>query len=157
MSTKGDRAAIIAPPPLFALICIGLAFLAWHYKPLPLFASRSWLQIVLGAVVVIISIAMVASARRMFVAHGTYLNPYKPTQAIVTTGLYRFSRNPIYIAFVVFTLSFTFFANDLWFVIFAVVLFFPLHFGVVKREEVYLEAKFGDSYRDYCRKVRRWL
>ena len=125
--------------------------------PLPLFSSRTPLLEVVGALFILLSIAVIASARRIFVAHGTHLNPYKPTQAIVTTGLYRFSRNPIYIAFVVFTLSFTFFANSLWFVIFAVVLFFLLHFGVVKREEVYLKAKFGDSYVDYCRQVKRWL
>jgi protein-S-isoprenylcysteine O-methyltransferase Ste14 len=154
---KADRAAIIAPPPLLALGCIGVAYLARHYKSLSLFSSRSSLQLVAGAVLVLFSIAIVASARRVFMAHATNLNPYKPTKAVVTTGVYRFSRNPIYVAFLIFVLSFTFFANSLWFVVLDVLLFFLLHFGVVKREEVYLEAKFGDSYLDYCRQVKRWL
>lgn len=157
MSTKADRAAIIAPPPLLAVFCIALAFLVRHYKPLPLFSSRGLLPVGVGGVLIILSIAVVASARRSFIAHGTHLNPYTPTKAIVTTGVYRFSRNPIYIAFFIFVLSFTFFANSLWFVVFDVLLFFLLHFGVVKREESYLEAKFGDSYREYTRRVRRWI
>ena len=152
-----DRARIIAPPPLLAVICIGLGYLVNHFKPLPLFPIRTVLHIIIGVIMVIVSIAIIASARRIFVAHGTHLNPYTPTKALVSDGIYRISRNPIYIAFIIFVLAFTFFANSLWFVVFDVLLFVLLHFGVVKREEAYLEQKFGDSYREYCARVRRWI
>jgi len=152
-----DRARIIAPPPLIGLTCILLAFLAHHFKPLPIFQTRSAFQIAAGILLIVIAIAIVASARSIFAAHGTHLNPYRPTEAIVTTGVYRFTRNPIYIAFLLVLPAVGLFANSFWFLIFTVLLGFILHFGVVKREETYLEDKFGDAYRDYCRRVRRWI
>jgi protein-S-isoprenylcysteine O-methyltransferase Ste14 len=156
-NAKSDRARIIAPPPLFALVCIAAGFLAERFKPFWLFSTPSVLEVIVGAVLVVFSIAIIASARHIFLAHGTHLNPYKPTTAVVTTGIYRFSRNPIYFAFLIFVLAFAFFANSLWFVVFDALLFVLLHFGVVKREEAYLEQKFGDSYREYCGRVRRWI
>lgn len=154
---KTDRAAIIAPPPLLALGCIGVAFLARHYKPLPLFWSHSRLQVIIGAVLVLFSIAIIVAARGSFITHGTHPNPYRPTQAVVTTGVYQFSRNPIYVAFLIFVLAFTFLANSLWFVVLDVLLFLLLRFGVVKPEEAYLQQKFGAVYREYNSRVRRWL
>jgi protein-S-isoprenylcysteine O-methyltransferase Ste14 len=91
------------------------------------------------------------------IAHGTHPSPYRPTAAIVTTGVYRFTRNPIYVAFLLVVLAFGLFANSWWFVVFGGLLFFLLDFGVVKREESYLLEKFGDPYRQYCRQVRRWI
>ena len=100
---------------------------------------------------------IVLSARRVFVAHGTHLNPYKPTSAVVVTGIYRFSRNPIYIAFLLLLPAFALFANSLWFVLLVPVLLLFLDFGIVRREEDYLLKKFGDPYREYCVRVRRWI
>ena len=157
MNVKRDRAPIIAPPPLLGLACIALAFLARHFKPLPLFATKCGLQIAIGTVLIAFSVTIVTSAVRIFIAHGPHPSPYRPTAAIVTTGVYRFSRNPIYVAFLLVVLAFGLFANSWWFVVFGGLLFFLLDFGVVKREESYLLEKFGDPYRQYCRQVRRWI
>ena len=157
MNAKRDRAPIIAPPPLLGLVCIGLGFLAEHFKPWPLFPAKSVVQLFLGAVLILVSVGVIASARRIFIAHGTHLNPYRPTKAVVVTGVYRFSRNPIYIAFILIVLAFALFVNSLWFVFPAGLLFILLHFGVVKREETYLAEKFGDTYKEYCRRVHRWI
>lgn len=157
MDPTPDRAPIIAPPPLLGLACIGMAFLAEHFKPLPIFETKGTLPVVFGALLIVISAAIIISARSVFIAHDTYLNPYRPTNAVVVTGVYRFSRNPIYIAFLFVVLAFALFANSFWFVLFDAILFVMLHFGVVKREEAYLSGKFGDSYNEYRCLVRRWL
>ena len=155
---KPDRAPIIAPPPLIALICIILGFLAKRFvAPLPLLAAKSNLQVSIGAALVAFAIVIVASCRRAFVEHGTHPNPYSPTKAIVTTSVYGVSRNPIYIAFLIIVLAFTLFTNSWWFIGSAVLTFILLHFGVVKREEKYLQGKFGAEYADYCQRVRRWI
>ena len=73
------------------------------------------------------------------------------------SGVFSVSRNPIYVAFLLFVLAFALLANSLWFVISACVLLLVLHFGVVKQEERYLREKFGDSYEQYCSRVRRWI
>jgi protein-S-isoprenylcysteine O-methyltransferase Ste14 len=157
MNSKLDRAKIIAPPPLLGVACIALAFLARHYKPLPLFTNAGPLQIGLGVGLCLLAAIIIFIARRQMVAQGTHPNPYRPTHSIVVTNIYRFSRNPIYIAFLLVVLAFAFFANSLWFIVMDGILFCLLHFGVVKREENYLSQKFGDAYKEYCRQVRRWI
>jgi protein-S-isoprenylcysteine O-methyltransferase Ste14 len=157
MKAASDRAKIIAPPPLLALGCIGLGFLARHFCPLYLFKVTHPLQVGIGVLMMASSICIIALARRSFIAHGTHPNPYRPTKALVVTGVHSFSRNPIYVAFLLFVLSFTLFANSFWFVISAGVLLVFLHFGVVTREEIYLRQKFGESYEQYCSRVRRWM
>jgi protein-S-isoprenylcysteine O-methyltransferase Ste14 len=155
---KPDRAPIIAPPPLIAVICIILGFLAKSFaSALPLFATKSNLQIGAGVVMVIFATMIVALCRRAFIQHGTHPNPYTPTKAIVTTGIYGLSRNPIYIAFLVIVLAFTLFANSWWFLGSAALAFILLQFGVVNREEKYLREKFGAEYGDYCQRVRPWI
>jgi protein-S-isoprenylcysteine O-methyltransferase Ste14 len=157
MNVKPDRAPIIAPPPLLGLVCIALAFWAKHFKTFPLFETKSSFQVVVGALLIVFSVAIVLSARQVFIAHGTHPNPYRPTNAIVTRGVYRFSRNPIYVAFLLIVLAFALLANSWWFVVVDGMFLLLLHFGVVKHEESYLLEKFGDPYRQYCREVRRWV
>ena len=157
MISETDRARIIAPPPLLALLCIALGFVARHFKALPLFHVKNAFQVVIGCFMIVIAAAIIIFARRVFIAHGTHPNPYRPTNAVVTTGVYGFSRNPIYLAFLLVVFAFVFFANSLWFIVMAVILFVALHAGVVKQEEKYLSQKFGDSYVEYCRQVRRWI
>lgn len=157
MNAAPDRARIIAPPPLMGLACIVLGFVARHFLPLRLSVRQNPIQLGIGIFMVAAAVCAIALARRAFIAHGTHPNPYRSTKALVEAGPFGFSRNPIYIAFLVLVLSFTLLANSLWFVIAAVVLFFILHFGVVKREETYLRTKFGSSYEQYFSRVRRWI
>ena len=157
MSNQPDRAKIIAPPPLLAVVCIGLAFLARHFNRLAIFHSGGALRIALGVICFVGAVTIVFIARRQMVAIGTHPNPYRPTMAITTTGLYRFSRNPIYIAFLLVLIAFAFWGNSWWFVVADALLFFLLQVGVVRREESYLSEKFGDTYLAYCTQVRRWI
>lgn len=148
----------MAPPPLIVLACIALGFLAKHFfSPLSIFGAKNNLQISIGAGLVAFAIVIVASCRRAFIDRGTHLNPYTPTKAIVTAGMYGLSRNPIYIAFLIITLAFALFTNSWWFIGSAALAFLLLHFGVVKREEKYLHEKFGAEYDGYCQRVRRWI
>ena len=76
---------------------------------------------------------------------------------MVTDGPYRATRNPIYVAFMLAILGLACALDNPWCVILLPVLIVVLDVGVVRREERYLEAKFGDAYRTYCAHVRRWL
>lgn len=157
MNDKPDRAAVIAPPPLLMALCIAAGFVAEYFKHLPLFPVVHpflWpLCITLFAIAAIILFAAI----RELIRHKTHPSPYKPTTAIVVGGIYSFTRNPIYIAFLFIVLAFAVGANSAWLFLSALTLFFVLHFGVVKREEQYLSAKFGSTYDDYRRRVRRWI
>jgi protein-S-isoprenylcysteine O-methyltransferase Ste14 len=87
----------------------------------------------------------------------TNVCPRKPTKSITAKGPFRFSRNPVYLGFSVAMIGVVFVWNTAWGVLTLVPLLLAMHFGVVLREERYLERKFGDEYREYCTKVRRYL
>ena len=96
------------------------------------------------------------SARTFRKAH-TGLLTNEPASAIVTTGPYGVSRNPIYVGIFLGLIGFAVGFNTLWFLAVLVVMYFVIRFGVVAREETYLESKFGARYLDYKTRVRRWL
>ncbi len=157
MNDERDHAPIIAPPPLLMALCIGVGFVARHFKRLPLFPEDHPLRRPIYIALFTIAVTILAAAIGQFISHKTHPSPYKPTAAVVVVGVYSFTRNPIYVAFLLTVLGFAVAANSAWFLLSAVALFVLLHFGVVKREEHYLSAKFGSSYDDYRGRVRRWL
>ncbi len=88
---------------------------------------------------------------------GASIPTSKSTDVIVVRGPYRFSRNPIYLAMVFLQLGIGVWANSLWFFVLAVICVPLFAWGVISREERYLERKFGDGYLTYKARVRRWL
>lgn len=151
-----DRAGVIAPPPLIYLggILIGLALdrWGWHY---PIFGSTGWRWS--GLVPVVAGIVLLVAGRRALLKAETNVNPFKPTMAVVTAGPYRFTRNPLYVGVTLIYCGLTLLINTWWCFVFLVPVLLFIHFGVVTREERYLERKFGDSYRQYRARVRPYL
>ena len=88
---------------------------------------------------------------------GTNVRPDQPSLAIVTDGPFRFSRNPMYLATTGLYLGTTLLVNTPWPLVLLPPMLLILHWGVVRREERYLEAKFGEPYRAYKSRVRRWV
>ncbi len=152
-----DRAAVIAPPPLLTVICIAAGFIAAHFEPLPLYHGPAWPRVALCVALFLLAAVVIVLALRELIRHREHPSPYKPTDAIVGSGIYRFTRNPIYVGFVMLVLAVGIGANDAWFLLSLVMLFVLLHFGVVRPEERYLSVKFGTGYEEYRRRVRRWL
>jgi protein-S-isoprenylcysteine O-methyltransferase Ste14 len=87
----------------------------------------------------------------------TNASPYKPSTSIVTSGPYRFTRNPIYVGFTLMYLGLSIFANALWPVLLLPGVITMMRRGVIEREEAYLERKFGEEYLSYKERVRRWI
>jgi protein-S-isoprenylcysteine O-methyltransferase Ste14 len=152
-----DRPAIIAPPPLLGLACIAAGFIAARFKPLPFFPGPPSVRVAISVVLYLVPVVIVFIARRELIEHKEHPNPYKPTAAIVSSGIYRFSRNPIYVAFFIVVLATAVAANNAWLLIAIVVLFVLLQFGVVRAEERYLSGKFGEEYDAYRKTTRRWF
>jgi len=151
-----DRAGVIAPPPLIylggILIALALDRWWWHW---PIFGSTSWRWS--GLFLVVAGIALIVAGRRALLAAETNINPFKPSLAIVTSGPFRFTRNPLYLGVTLIYCGLALISNTWWCFVLLVPVLLLIHFGVVAREERYLERKFGDSYRDYRARVRRYL
>jgi len=145
---------IIAPPPLLSAFCIGGGLLAGHFIKLPLLPQFPRFRIALCLFLFAVSISFLFAARWELVRHRTSPNPYRPTLTVVSSGMYRFSRNPIYVGFLLFVLAVSVAADTFWLLPAAAGLFFLPHFGVVKPEERYLSARFGADYDQFCRNVK---
>ncbi len=88
---------------------------------------------------------------------GTNVNPYKPTSGLVVNGPFRFTRNPIYLAFTLLYGGIAALVNALWAILLLPILLVIMRCGVIEREERYLEQKFGQEYLRYKERVRRWI
>lgn len=153
-----DAAGVIAPPPLIALaaVLVGLA-LDWLLPAYVLNVLLSLtVRIVLGVVLVAAGAALAISARGTFVRSGTNVNPYKPSLALVTTGVFAHVRNPMYVGLLLLGAGIGIALASDWTLVMLVAAASTIHFGVVKREERYLTAKFGDAYRQYMQTVPRY-
>ena len=142
-------------PPIVYLTSIVIGTLIQLARPLPLLPGT--LAMPLGASVIVVAIALFSYAVGRFRAAGTPVPARKPTTVIVSTGPYRFSRNPIYLAFSLFQLGLAIWVNSLWLMATLVGAVAVIHYVVIPREEEYLERRFGAEYLDYKRTVRRWL
>ena len=156
MSTS-DTAGVIAPPPLIALGAIACGALLEWIAPLGVLASMPALaRQIIGVPLIIIAVALIAAAITGFARAGTAVQTRAPSTALVTTGVYSFARNPIYVGFFLILVGIAMLAAWDWLVMFALVFAAIIHWGVVQREERYLAAKFGDAYAAYKLRVRRY-
>jgi protein-S-isoprenylcysteine O-methyltransferase Ste14 len=150
-----DRARIVAPPPVLYLGVLGFGLLLEWFRPTRLL---SWpLAVGVGSAILICGVVGVSFAIRTVWRAQTPVDPYKPTTAIVTDGLFRFSRNPIYVSDTLLYVGLSLALNAWWALALTPLLVWIMHLGVITREEEYLERKFGDDYLRYKRQVRRWL
>ncbi len=155
MVAPADNPGVIARPPLlYGAALVVVIVLRWFW-PMPIFAHS--IALWLGLVILVPGLGLAAWGRRTMQAAGTNVDPTLPTTAIATSGPFRFSRNPLYIALTLVHLGITLAANTWWGIIVLVPLLIIMHRAVILREERYLEQKFGDSYKQYRFKVRRYL
>ena len=133
---------------------LGLGFVLKALLPgaeLPAWAQWS------GAAVIAAGVLLMVSFERAFKRAGTDANPYRPSTALATDGPYRFSRNPAYLDMAITYVGITLAAAAPWALVMLVPATFLMHYGVILREERYLEALFGGEYLSYKRMARRWI
>jgi protein-S-isoprenylcysteine O-methyltransferase Ste14 len=142
-------------PPIVYMISIAAGVLIRLAIPLPFLPST--LAMPLGATLIAFAIALFSWSFREFRAANTPLPARKPTTVIVRSGPYRFSRNPIYLAFSIFQVGIAIWVDSPWLLVTLVGAMAIIHFIVMPKEESYLEGRFGTQYLDYKTSVRRWL
>ena len=155
MTTGADHAGVIVRPPLlYAAALLAMLTLRWFW-PLPMLEGAMGIWV--GVPVLLLGVAIVIPGRRALEAAGTNVNPSRPATAIVTAGPYRFSRNPLYVGLTLLYCGLALAFNTWWGIVLLAPVLIVMHSGVVLREERYLERKFGDTYRQYRSRVRRYL
>jgi protein-S-isoprenylcysteine O-methyltransferase Ste14 len=150
-----DRSGVRIPPPLIyvAGFLAGLALEAVF----PIGALPFAIALVAGLVGGVLWLVLDGSAMMRFQRARTSIVPFKPTTALVTSGPYRFTRNPMYVGMAFLYLGLALAFGVIWALALLPLVLLAVDRLVIAREERYLEAKFGEEYRDYMRSVRRWL
>jgi protein-S-isoprenylcysteine O-methyltransferase Ste14 len=157
-SNEKDNPGVIAPPPLIFLTGILLGgILHWFYRVLIFPPEYLFLLRISGASLLVTGLAIVAVAKIKMQRADTNIEPWKPTNSIIDDGIYAYSRNPIYVAMILMYFGLTLIFNAIWFLPFLILVLLVMHYGVILREEKYLEKKFGEDYLNYKREVRRWI
>ena len=151
-------AGVIARPPLLFLAALLLGLAADHLLPLP-FAVRNAdvVRWIIAGSLILSGLAVFAAGVRNFSRAATPVPTNEPTRALVTTGVHGWTRNPIYLGMFLVYGGIGVAARSPWTLILTLPLAITIRYGVVAREEAYLERRFGAAYRDYKARVRRWL
>jgi protein-S-isoprenylcysteine O-methyltransferase Ste14 len=158
MDKPRENAGVIAPPPLIAALTIVLGLILDRVLPayvLLVLLSREerWL---IGGCLGLAGAALALVGEFSFHRAGTATMPWKPASALVTGGVYAYVRNPMYVGVALLIGAVGVALASDWTLVMMVPAAFVMHFGVVKREERYLAAKFGEPYRRYLETVPRY-
>jgi protein-S-isoprenylcysteine O-methyltransferase Ste14 len=153
MSAEAPRVPI--PPPILYAVAIGLGL--WLERPLPWplpgGAARFWT----GAALIALAVLLFGWCLRELRRHQTTINPHRAASNLVTSGPFRFSRNPIYVALTLLQVGVALLASSTWVLVMLAWLLPVMQHFVIAREEDHLRWRFGQEYADYCARVRRWL
>lgn len=145
------------PPPLLALVTAGAMF--FLARSLPLVALPASWNSGAGLVLLVLGGLIDVGGLMAFRRSKTTVNPMTPqrTTAIVSTGVYRFTRNPMYLGLVIMLVAWAVYMSSAWALLGVPVFMAYITRFQIQPEERVLAARFGQSYADYCARVRRWL
>lgn len=156
MSAHASKpATLILPPAPYAAAMLGGWWLDRNQLSLPFDLGTmthplGWLAIGIGG-------ALFAWTMQTFMRHRTTVNPYVAASSLCTSGPFRYSRNPIYLGDWFILTGVSLLLGTFWPLVFAPLIWIMIRFGVIRHEEAHLDAKFGDTYRGYKARVRRWI
>ena len=142
-------------PPVVALMFIVIAYFFGRFTPLP-FVAPLILQYI-GLIMTFVGFLLGIGAFIEFRKARTTLDPHGSAKQLVTSGIYRFTRNPIYLGFLLMVIGLPLNSGLYWGIVVAPFYILLMNRLVIEREEAYLEKKFGKIYTSYKSQVRRWL
>jgi protein-S-isoprenylcysteine O-methyltransferase Ste14 len=155
LSPEEDRPGVPIPPPLlFVLPILATLALEWFIPSSFVHGAFRWL---LGALIFVAGIALTGGGFITQKRAGTDPIPFNPSTRIVAHGLYRFTRNPMYLGFAFCAFGLAILVNSVWMLLAVPIGLILIDRIVITREERYLERKFGEEYLSYKRRVRRWI
>jgi len=150
-----DHAGVRPPPPLVYAAGLLAGWLLHRWRPISIVNAHViwWI----GAALIVAAVALNLAAFREFQRARTSVIPVRPTTALVVTGPFRFTRNPLYLSMTMFGVGLALMVNSLWMLALLVPVVVAIRYLAIAREEAYLERKFGEAYTGYRARVRRWF
>lgn len=155
MSAPKDHASVKIHPPILLVIHIAVAYLLGRFIVLSVAVSPLFRNIGLGLAGIGFLLGILAFYS--FMKARTTLDPHGSVKTVVSSGIYRFTRNPIYLGMVLMLVGLPLTFGNVWGIPLAPIFIFLMNKLVIEHEEAYLEKKFGEGYTGYKSRVRRWL
>jgi len=150
-----DQAGVIAFPPLLFGITLLIGLLIGYGFPTPLLPRITALST--GGGLLLVGVSTLLLSFRAMIKHKTTINPNGVTTTIVKSGIYRYTRNPMYLSLTLIYFGVSVAANAWWGLLLLIPLLIVVQKGIIEREEAYLTGKFGNDYLSYKAQVRRWF
>ena len=148
---------LIVPAPLYHVAILVAGILVHFLWETLRFFPEPWISHAAGWPLIVPGLLVVNWAVQTMSAAGEDPRPEKPTNTIISTGPFVFSRNPIYLSYTLVYVGIALVVNTIWPILFLPAAIIGIHYGVIIREECYLEGLFSDEYLQYRARVRRWL
>jgi protein-S-isoprenylcysteine O-methyltransferase Ste14 len=145
------------PPIIFVTLLGAGSLLTWLARVPFLPGTEGWLWGGLGAVIAVAAVAIVVAAFIALRRAATTVRVDRAPTRLVETGIFRYSRNPMYLAMALVLLGLAIGSNSLWFLLAVPVFLVAVHILAIAPEEEFLEHRFGDAYAAYKRRVARWF
>jgi len=155
LNNHKDHADVKIHPPVLLVIHFLTVYFLNRFLPLSFTFPK--ILVLVGYSLIFTGLGLAFSAVIRFMRASTTLDPHGSVSEIVTSGVYSFSRNPIYLGFVCLLIGFPFVFSSFWGLILSPLFIVLMNVLVIQHEETYLEKKFGESYTNYKSRVRRWL
>ena len=153
----GETAGVLVRPPLLFLTALLLGFAADHLvRPFTL-PGDGPVHYVIAPALIVLGLGIAILGIRNFSGAGTPVPTNLPVWALVTSGIHSRTRNPIYLGMFLLYGGIGLLTRSPWTLLLLVPVAVTMRYGVVAREEAYLERRFGEEYRAYKARVRRWL
>lgn len=152
---KKNEMGIAIIPPFIFLIALIVAFLVEWFWPVPLVPAG--MRYPLGGALIVASLAPMPWVLLAFIRAKTSIDARHNASSLIVDGLYQYSRNPIYVAMITLCIGIGIVADNIWILPALLAAIYYLFRTVIVVEERYLETKFGNEYREYKSRVRRWL
>ena len=157
MAKEQDRPKIspMVHPPIIALMFIVIAYFLGRFAPLG-FSAPAILRYI-GLALTFVGFLLGMGAFLEFRKARTTLDPHGSAKQLVTSGIYRYTRNPIYLGFLLMVVGLPLNSGLYWGIVLAPFYVFMMNRLIIQHEEAYLERKFGQTYASYITRVRRWV
>jgi len=153
---KNDHPGVYVPPPLIYVAFFLFSVVLQNWYPMATLSDNKYASGV-GWIIITVALAFIIPAlRRFFVSKNTLIT-IKAASSLQTTGIYAYTRNPMYVGLMLVYCGVAFLKGNLWTFILVPLLTVIIHACVIKKEENYLQRAFGKDYEAYRKRVRRWI
>lgn len=156
MNTKNNP-GIYIPPPLVYVAFFLLSLAIQNTRPLDQKMLNNTTAKIIGGIFILMYLLFFIAALRRFILSKNTLVTIKPASSLETSGIYSFTRNPMYLSLLFLYSGLAVFFGNWWTFILIPFLIIVIQLYVIKKEEKYLQHAFGERYESYTRRVRRWI